>query len=116
MQSAPTSGGGKSALSSSASISSQPLLSKVPFGSKGWEEIEALEDKADFPPPDVGALCIRGSGQVFPVDNDSAAGRCQQSAEQMQHCRFAATGRPHHGDKITFVHIKTHSAQCRHIN
>src|SRR6476646_5339401 len=73
---------------------------QVSFRRQGGEEIEALKDETDLAPANVGSLCIGRGSQVLAVDHNTALGRCQQAAEQMQHGRLAASGWSHDADEF----------------
>src|ERR1043165_6542371 len=48
---------------------------EVAFGGEGREEVEALEDEADFASADVGAARVRGGCEVFVVNVDGSRRR-----------------------------------------
>src|SRR5882672_9360645 len=50
---------------------------QITFSGERRKKIETLKHKTNFSPADIGALGVRCSSQVFPVNNDTA--RCRRS-------------------------------------
>ena len=58
-------------------------------------------------------FCVRNLRQIFAVDQDAAARRAKQSAEQMQQRRFAAARRAHYRDEFALLNLERDAAKCR---
>ena len=69
-------------------------------GERG-DEVEALEDVADVPAPQVRAAAGVERRQVLPVDEHPARARLLERPGQVQQRGLPAAGRPHHRDELT---------------
>ena len=56
----------------------------IPFGRQRGEQIETLEDEADFVAAQFGARGVAQFGEVIPVDQDLAPGSLRQAADHVQ--------------------------------
>src|SRR5690349_3381676 len=90
--------------------------SEISFSRQRREKVESLKNKADFLASNGRALGVRGGGDVFAVDDDSAFGRRQQAAQQMKHRRLAAARRTHDRDKLALLHLERHTSKRGHVD
>jgi hypothetical protein len=66
-----------------------------------WQEVEALEDEADFGATHFGALGVGESGEVHAVDQDGAGGGAGEAAKDVEKGGLAGAGGADDGDELT---------------
>src|SRR5687767_11476168 len=67
------------------------------------EQIESLEDEADFFVSDLGELIAFQTGNIDAVELIAAFGWAIEAADRVHHGRFAGTARAHDGDKFAAI-------------
>src|SRR6266403_1250413 len=85
----------------------------IPLGRQRGEQIETLEDEADFVAAQFGARGVAQFSEVIPVDQDLAPGGLRQAADYVQQRSLAAARRPHHGDRFARLYREIHATQRR---
>jgi len=70
------------------------------------EQIEELEDEADFPPADLREAAVIESGSVCIVEENTPRRRKVHGARKVQQGRFSAAAAPHERDKLTLGYLE----------
>ena len=70
---------------------------------RAGEQVERLEDEADLPVPDLGALVAVEPGDVDPVEKVAARRGPVEAADDVHEGALAGPGRPHDGDELARV-------------
>ncbi len=83
----------------------------VVAGGERRQEIEFLEDEANFVAAKVGAGGVAEGGKVVAIEHDAASRGAGEGAHDVEHGRFAAPGGPHDGEKIAGHNVNTDTAK-----
>jgi hypothetical protein len=74
-------------------------------------EIEALENEADFAVPDASALREREIGHLVAIQHVGAVGRRVEQTEDGQHCRLATARWSGNGDVLALLDFQVDASQ-----
>ena len=85
-------------------------------GGEGWQQVELLEDEADFTPPQMCPLGVRGVGEVSAVDQHPAGIGLGKSAENIEEGGLAAARRAYNAEKLSLFHLKGDAAHRRNVH
>ena len=77
-------------------------LPRSPCGQRG-DQVELLEHEAERAQPQVGEPAVGESREVFLLEQQLAAGRPIERAEQLQHRALSRPARPGDDDELTLV-------------
>ncbi len=88
----------------------------IVVGVERGQEIEALEDKANFVAAQHGAGGVGHGGEIVAVEKDFPARGLRQAANHVEHCGFSATGRAHDGNKFAGKNLDVDAAQGGHVH
>src|ERR1051326_5247036 len=87
----------------------------IALGAERWQQIEFLEDKADFLLAHGGALRVRELGEVGAI-NHHAPARCPcEPAQNVEQRRFSAARRANNADELALFHGEADAANGGHI-
>ena len=75
------------------------------------DEVEALENKADFPVADAREALFAETGNVFPREKIGTGRRRVEAADDVHQRRFAGAGAPNDGEKFPALNLKRDSVQ-----
>ena len=77
-------------------------------------QVETLEDKPQVAVPQVGTVVLRIAGNLFSHKPQFAGSRVIQQPQQIEQGGFAATGRAHNSQELSFVYFQINAVQgCR---
>lgn len=90
---------------SGVSLSSRAAAASAALpGGVSWKQARRpavlLEDEADRPTPQLGALMVPERPRVHPVDDHRAAGRAQEQADHVEQRGLAAARSAHDGHQL----------------
>src|SRR5260370_22277141 len=71
----------------------------IPFGRKGGEQIETLEDEADFVAAQFGSPGVPQFGTIIPAHQDPSPGSPRQPRPPLQQPRHTAAPTPPHSHR-----------------
>ena len=78
---------------------------------EGGQQIEALEDEADFGTTHLSALAVGELGKVDAVDQDRAAGGVGETAEDVEEGGLARAGWADDGDELAWLDSEVNFAE-----
>ena len=70
------------------------------------QQIEFLEDEADFALAQSRPLAVRKARKIHAVDGHASRIRPRQSSEKIKESRLPAPRRPHDRDKLAFLYVE----------
>jgi hypothetical protein len=91
-------------------LAEEQRQSDVVENAQPGNQIELLKDKPDFVPAQLDQFGFRQTRGVNTVDDDFAAGRLIETAEDMQQGCFTGPGRASNGNKFFFVNTQVNPA------
>ncbi len=84
----------------------------VAHGGEGGEQVETLEDEADFGATHLGTLGIGQPGEVDSIDEHRAGGGVGETAEDVKECGFTGARGAYDGDELAGHDGEADVAQC----
>ena len=80
------------------------------------KQVETLENEADFAAAEFGARGVAQLREIIAVDQDFAARRLRQAADDIEEGRFAAARRAHDSHGFSGQDFEIHAAQGWHFH
>ena len=79
-------------------------------GGRAGEEVETLEDEAEFLVTQVGALVAVEAGDIDAIEQVAAGSGAVEAAQRVHEGGLAGAGRAHDGDEFAGVHFEADAA------
>src|SRR6266852_717680 len=88
----------------------------VALGGQSGQQIETLENEANFMPPQLGTRRVTELRQIVAVDEDMPAGGLRQSAYHVKKRRFSTARRTHNRNGFSRQNFEVDAAKRRHFD
>src|SRR6202040_1960475 len=80
------------------------------------QQIEALENEANFMTAELGTRRVAELGQIVAVDEHTTARGLRQSADDVEERGLSAAGRTHDGNRLSGQDFKVNATERRHFH
>src|SRR6266853_1241252 len=79
-----------------------------------WHEVKLLENKTDFLGAIAGQLALTELADLHPIHHHAPRSGVVETSENIDQRRFAGPRRPHDGDPLARLDLKTHVRESAH--